>query len=600
MRIAIIGAGPRGLLLAAALSTTSQPLQITLFDPAGIGGRVWRPEQSHLLLMNTEAEQITLFPDSSLPSALATPGPTLAEWAATAGASYIGAMSLAPDHKRHLVTEVISLRPQDYASRALYGCYLQWAYARIQAALPQNISLRLCRARVRSCKAGAVSGYRITSAGAPRQYFDKVVFTLGNQALNPNAEESQLRAYAAQHGLHYSAPGFPDAADLSGNRVIIRGLGLSFFDVLTILTTGRGGHFTSGSNGRLRYVSSGAEPQIFAGSRSGVPYRAKPVQDKQPGHQYQPQLLTPARIASWQQAGQVSAARLRKMLKLECEYVYYYRLLQDHPRQLAQFHANFAEDPERAVTAIPRNQQLDWQQLLHPLPAAGPAQWRVNMLRQLEKDIHSAAGGNCRDPQASMIEALRDMRVPLRDIVQRGLLSGEDYFGTFRGEIMKNSNPLTVGPPLQRIRELHALVKANIVTMLPPGMTVVGAAGQFVASSSSAPNDRHSAPNLIEARLPAIAAAQSQDSLIQQLLADGLASLHQLRMNDGSYRPTGAIAVNHDTWQMLNAAGQTQAALYCWGIPTEGEFLLTTASPHPLVADVNIAAAQTIARSLLN
>ena len=70
MKVGIIGAGPRGILMVSQLfnqfknrSDQSEPLSITLFDPYGIGGRVWRTDQWEGLIMNTPADQITLFTD---------------------------------------------------------------------------------------------------------------------------------------------------------------------------------------------------------------------------------------------------------------------------------------------------------------------------------------------------------------------------------------------------------------------------------------------------------------------------------------------------------------------------------------------------------
>lgn len=67
MKLAIVGAGPRGLLILERLIAWQQnhyPLtsvDITLYDPFPIGGRVWVTDQPHELIMNTASQQITLF-----------------------------------------------------------------------------------------------------------------------------------------------------------------------------------------------------------------------------------------------------------------------------------------------------------------------------------------------------------------------------------------------------------------------------------------------------------------------------------------------------------------------------------------------------------
>ena len=64
--IAFVGAGPRtiGLLerLAANLSALPAPrLRVHVVDPYPPGGRVWRPDQSPLLWMNSRAGEVTMF-----------------------------------------------------------------------------------------------------------------------------------------------------------------------------------------------------------------------------------------------------------------------------------------------------------------------------------------------------------------------------------------------------------------------------------------------------------------------------------------------------------------------------------------------------------
>lgn len=49
MNIALVGAGPRNLTLVERLMAhakkTTDPVDITLYDPFPIGGRVWNPDQ---------------------------------------------------------------------------------------------------------------------------------------------------------------------------------------------------------------------------------------------------------------------------------------------------------------------------------------------------------------------------------------------------------------------------------------------------------------------------------------------------------------------------------------------------------------------------
>ncbi|GAF35585.1 FAD/NAD(P)-binding protein [Lentilactobacillus farraginis] len=97
MKVGIIGAGPRGILVTSQLfnqykynSDQSEPLSITLFDPYGVGGRVWRADQWDGLIMNTPADQITLFTDESVSmTGKVFDGPALFEWASSEEAMII-------------------------------------------------------------------------------------------------------------------------------------------------------------------------------------------------------------------------------------------------------------------------------------------------------------------------------------------------------------------------------------------------------------------------------------------------------------------------------------------------------------------------------
>src|SRR5699024_11218032 len=70
--------------------------------------------------------------------------------------------------------------------------------------------------------------------------------------------------------------------------------GANFFDVITLLTEGRGGTFTARSGPfDLAYQPSGREPRFVVGSRRGLPYRSKSYYGNFPPR-YVPQLATPA------------------------------------------------------------------------------------------------------------------------------------------------------------------------------------------------------------------------------------------------------------------------------------------------------------------
>ena len=84
--VVIVGAGPRAAGLVERIAANAPelygdaaPFTIHLVDPYPPGGgRVWRPDQSPLLWMNSMAEDITMFTDETVErDGPVRPGPSL-------------------------------------------------------------------------------------------------------------------------------------------------------------------------------------------------------------------------------------------------------------------------------------------------------------------------------------------------------------------------------------------------------------------------------------------------------------------------------------------------------------------------------------------
>lgn len=157
---------------------------------------------------------------------------------------------------------------------------------------------------------------------------------------------------------------------------------------------------------------------------------------------------------------------------------------------------------------------------------------------------------------------------------------------------------LSIGPPLERIAELKALIKAGVVTLLEPGMEVETENGWFVGYSRKDPNLKFETHFLIEARLPKTRNQFSLNPLVQQLLRDEIASLHQMKLASGKLYQTGALSVERKTNQIQSKSGKLIKGLYCYGIPTEGVHWLTAATSRPGTDPWNLREADLIARRI--
>lgn len=197
--IAIIGAGPRGASLieriganladpafaaeaglggglggtglgggilrgGGAAGSAGVGLDLHVVDDAPSGsGRIWRPDQERELCMNTLADAVTLFTEpSSTVAGPVRPGPTFFEWcrlalregrtpeSAEVPADRAAAFFAHPPRPGLVEAyrgELERMRPDSHPSRALYGEYLAWCYARAVAALPPGVRLIRHRSR---------------------------------------------------------------------------------------------------------------------------------------------------------------------------------------------------------------------------------------------------------------------------------------------------------------------------------------------------------------------------------------------------------------------------------------------------------------------
>ncbi|HBU42191.1 MAG TPA: hypothetical protein DEB57_04835, partial [Microbacterium sp.] len=159
--------------------------------------------------------------------------------------------------------ELAALRPESHPSRSLYGEYIAWALAQVVRVAPEGVRVHLRTGRVTAIvDRGGRQELQITDAegAASLLIVDAVILATGWLGNLPTAEETALAAsVSARPDLVWVKPGNPVDQDLSrvpaGEDVIIRGLGMGFFDTVTLLTIGRGGRFVTdaASPGGLRY-----------------------------------------------------------------------------------------------------------------------------------------------------------------------------------------------------------------------------------------------------------------------------------------------------------------------------------------------------------
>ncbi|MDD9323369.1 FAD/NAD(P)-binding protein [Pediococcus acidilactici] len=616
MKIALIGAGPRNLmalerLVCWGISTNySANVEISLFDPFGIGGRVWNPDQNHELKMNSLAEKITLFTDQSIE--MAGPvheGPSLLDWALANGRSFIEEHQY--HHQKLLLNELANLNKHSYSSRALFGIYQQWFYEQIINHLPDNFSVTLRPEWVTNVKKDAQQYTVITQDAA---YNVDVVSAALGEGNNPlSKEERQLQDFAAAHQLKYVPIAYPAEMDVddvaASDHVIIRGLGLSFIDYLAELTERRGGTFHRDEHGNLTYTRSGDEPTIYASSRRGLPYHARGLDQKAVGETFPRYFLSDQYVDDLVRQHQViSGEEFINRIQWDVELTYYVTLAQNsYPEiDLTAFEADLAASTKGFKKildnyGIAAKDRLNWEEWKNPIPkdVNDAASFTQFIKTYLQQDVDLANEGNLTAPFTSAIEKLRELRTNIRKVVTYRLISADDYVEQVLKHFNSLNSFLAVGPPAFRIEQILALIKSGILTLIGPDMRVETSDDQFMTYSNRlADHQQYFGNVLIEGRLPQPNAANNTNPLVNNLLQQGLARIFTLQLRDGSSYQTGALDVTDDTAELIDQNGNVVSHFFVWGLPTEKRHWLTNGAPIPGVNDVRLRIADRIAAQI--
>lgn len=615
MKVGIIGAGPRGILLTSQLfnqykyrSDQSEELEITLFDPYGIGGRVWQTDQWTGLLMNTPADQITLFTDESVNmTGEVYDGPSLFEWAASSEAhNYLTTNQYSQD----LIEAAAKLGGSDYAPRPLYGAYIKWFYQELINQQPTQCHVDLVEDEV--VELTEASTNQVSIKTADKDYsFNKVVMSLGQQDNYLNQEEQKLATYAQDNNLTYLAPTHPGDADLSNipssETVIIRGLGLSFNDYVSELTLGRGGSYMINDDGSLSYQPSGREPRIVAGSRRGIPYYPKAVSEKGYGELAPAYFLTDERMDAASVDGYLPFDKFIELLRSDMELVYYSLLINDrYPNKNAtEFKQRFIKTDDRKSLLdqyqFAEEDILDWDYILNPfkdVKVIGTEDYQGILVNWLDNVTKDANQGSKTGPVGSALELLRDYRPIFRKIIADHRFSNDDYVNKFLRSFSSDNSFLSVGAPSLRSEQLSALIRSGLVRLLAPGMEVKGDNGWFVTAAPRRNADKFKASALLEARVPKANLDITANPLLESLVNNQLARTMKINVN-GQDVGVSAVDVDESTDQLRNKAGFAQPRIYIWGVPLEGLRFTTNASPRPGVNDTSLQTADLIAAEVL-
>jgi hypothetical protein len=594
----VVGAGPRGTSVLERLLANWSPagpgstLHIDVVDPYPAGpGHVWQPGQSRLYLMNTQSFYPTVVPEGP---ELAPPlaGTTFDRWRELQRSSPHPALTA---EER---AELAALGAADFPSRALYGRYLRSTVEELLTRLPAGVTVafhEMTATSVRETSDGDRAGFDVGLDGGGALRVDSVVLALGHLESRLNPEQRELQSAAEELGLLYLPPAVP--ADVDWTRVpaaqpvLVRGMGLNFFDAMGQLTEGRGGRFLAGDDGRLRYLPSGREPHIIAASRRGTPYRAKATLDGYYPAAVTLRYCTEGALAKFADAGIQPAFDhdLWPLLHRDTIWAYYATLARSQPGAVRT-------DPEAFLQALSESlhphahSTAKWEETVdsvleaHVRPAhrldllglAAPlagrsfesrAELDAAVVDYLLDDARRSALGED-DPVKMAIGALHHGRAVLKTAVADGGITDESWVAGLRGWFESFVEGLASGPPALRAEQLAALVRAGVVRFVGPDpkFAVDRKAGTFTAASPWVGGGPVSAVAMVEALAPANRVAVNQSPLLEQLLAEGLVRPRLMMTVEGIPVQTSGLDVAPHPYRPLRANGSAPEGLYVLGL----------------------------------
>ncbi|SHG70863.1 FAD/NAD(P)-binding protein [Geodermatophilus nigrescens] len=583
--LCVVGAGPTAvgvlerLVANAAASPADRPLQVHLVDPHPPGGgRVWRAEQPRLLWANSLVADVTVLPDRSVVvDGPVGEGTTLWQWVERVGRTLPETDPVGAEARR--------LTPTSFPSRPLVNAYLGWVLEQVVAAGEPQVRVHRHRQRAVDVRPRP-DGADVVLADGRVLAADAVLLAQGHLDARPAPAERATERWAAARGLTYVPPGYTADLDLSvlrsGEDVLVRGAGLAFVDLVVLLTSGRGGRFERGDDGRLRYLASGREPVLHVGSRRGVPYRSK-LGYVWPGPPVPLRFFTPAAIDDAFGPGRLDLrADLAPVIARELAWAHYTELFRAHPERTGvaweEFAERFAADPAGVDALVERAvpdpaDRFDLPARDRPLAgrrfADGDALQEA--LRAHVRGDLARAADPAHSPDAAVFTALLLCHGTVVTLAATGRLTARSEAEDVAGWWMNLFSYLASGPPAPRLEELVALSEAGVVRFLGGDVQIDldGTTGSFRARSANVDGVTE-ARALVEARLPAPDVAVTPDPLVSGLLQRGEAAGR-----------SGGGRLHVDVAQrVVDAAGVAHQRVFAAGYWTSGAQVAAFARPN--------------------
>lgn len=587
MNIAIIGIGPYGLCVLETLlrylrDDTNQfylgsdVIRIHIIDPNQPGSGVHEMDLPDYLLLNTACGQLDLFGSRYFSGAKPAPMLNFLAW--------LRRENYTIDHNGQIEIsgsgrEIVA---DDFLPRKLFGRYLNWVYKSLTSASISGVEILHY-----NTEALAIENYlgaeQIITANGEAIVADHVFLTTGHTAnLRQKALDGFIEPYQTLENL-LSIP--------TDSEVAVAGMGLVAIDVITALTTGRGGRFIpSAQHGQVDYQPSRLEPRIHLYSRNGLPFFCRPRTGLDVSGEYRAVVFSVDAVRKSSMEGLRPLdfrMDVQPLLFAEMSILFYCRHVQiADGGTLDGLKASLAQAWQEGTleeSLIPYRKRFgpfDPESLLYGhgvLNCATPEDYKKSFCGLLEKDIQESIKGENNSPLKMAIELLRVLRETIRFAVEFGGLtaaSKDDFFYN----VVPMINRVIVGPPIQRGIELLALIRAGIVDLpfgpAPNIRRELGSGEWHVSSTSLQRQTSKTVNSIIIGFIGTPTVDKSQSLLLTRLFEDG-----RIRPSKNSSRGAGIDVDRHG--HPLNGQGIAEKSLSVLGPLTEGSRYFTYYAPSP-------------------
>jgi hypothetical protein len=244
---------------------------------------------------------------------------------------------------------------------------------------------------------------------------------------------------------------------------------------------------------------------------------------------------------------------------------------------------------------------LQWAQLTCPIPNRAlltENHFKSFFLDYLRWDIAESLRGNMTSPVKSACDMIRDLRDRIRYAVEFGGLTPDSH-RIFVTGFTALHNRLAVGPPVEALEELLALVEAGIVDPYygpQPRLEWDSETGRLSLRPSAFPGASRELSVVVNARIPPTDVATTPCPLVRNLLDGGHIVPYENALNGTVYRP-GGIAVTK-SYQVINKHSRPHNNLFAIGAITDGCTWYSQVLARPYVNSRSMRDAASIAQSI--